>query len=175
MAAALPHTDAEVLVIADADSWAEGTGEAVRLVAGGHTRWAVPHWHVRRLAAPATARVLAGGRLGGELERPAYVGYAGGGITVIRRDAYERTPLDRRFLGWGGEDMSWGLALSTLEGEGWRGQADLWHLWHGAAPRVGIYGSDAARGLHHQYRRARGKPDRMRRLVQEGHHRNVSV
>lgn len=174
VAAALPRAHGEVLVIADADVWTEGTGRAVEAVADG-APWAVPHWHVHRLTEQATARVFAGGPLEGtlsesvhrRLDRPAYVGYAAGGVTVLPRATYTQVPLDRRFVGWGQEDESWAHALTTLAGSCWRGQADLWHLWHPPQARLNPrWGTSSGRALARSYEQARRLPEQMRALLE---------
>ena len=163
----LARTDADILVLADADVWCDGVALAVDQVAAG-AAWAIPHWWVRRLTPEATAAVLAGGPLGGPVHRKPYVGFAGGGITVICRELLERAPLDPRFVGWGQEDQAAALAWRTLGGEPWRGAADLWHLWHPPQPRWSIqWGSEAGRALWRRYRAAAGDVDRMTTLIAE--------
>lgn len=163
----LRRTRGDVVVIADADVWTQGIGAAVAAVRRSEP-WAIPHDQVHRLAADATAAVLRGARLGGRLAQPAYRGLEGGGITVLRRELYERAPLDDRFAGWGQEDEAWALALRTLAGRPWRGDAPLWHLWHPPQPRESRrWGSPAARTLYRRYRHAARRPDRMRALLDE--------
>lgn len=169
VAEALPRVAGEVLVIADADVWTDGTAEAVAAVAGG-APWAVPHRDVRRLTEEATAEVLAGGELRDRLplaQQP-YRGYEGGGMVVLPRATYAEVPLDLRYRGWGQEDESWALALRTLAGPPWRGSAPLWHLWHPPQARESRrWGSAAARALHARYRRAAGHSAEMRALLAE--------
>jgi hypothetical protein len=101
-----------------------------------------------------------------------YVGPMGGGIVVLRRDDYEAVGgIDPRFRGWGGEDISFGWALSVLVGVGHRLDGDLWHLYHphaaarfnGEVPR----GSDAAEQLAGRYKAARTRAE-MLELTEEG-------
>lgn len=165
----LLRTAADILVIADADVWCDDLGEAIEAVRRG-APWAIPHSDVHRLSPSATAAALRGAPLNtvGPLTQPPYRGYEGGGLVVLRRDLYERAPLDPRYLGWGQEDESWALALRTLAGRPWRGTAPLYHLWHPPQPRESRrWGSPAARHLYHQYRRAAGDPDTMRALLGE--------
>jgi hypothetical protein len=101
-------------------------------------------------------------------ERP-YEGVLGGGMFVMRRDAYEAAPMDRRFRGWGQEDISAGLAWSTLYGRPWRGMEPLWHLWHPPMPRDNrVVGSSAGLELFREYRRANHNRRLMRELVSKG-------
>jgi hypothetical protein len=165
----LRQTTADVLVVADADVWCDSLGDAVDAVRDGWP-WMIPHDQVHRLDQGSTAAVLAGALPGPglRLAQSAYRGYEGGGITVVRREAYERAPLDRRFAGWGQEDESWALALRTLAGPPWRGTAPLWHLWHPPQRRDSRrWGSPASRALYQRYRRASGRPDLMRDLLAE--------
>lgn len=152
VADALERCDADVLVIADADVWCAGIDVAVDNCA----TWAVPHGLVHRLTAAATAELIDTGVPGLERAEKPYRGHAGGGIVVVRRDVYEHCPLDRRFVGWGHEDDSWALALTTLHGRPWRGDVDLWHLWHPPQERPSRrQGSQESVRLHSKYRNAR--------------------
>lgn len=165
---ALDRTDADIVVVADADVWADTT-LAVEAVAAG-AGWAMPHRFVHRLTATATEQVLAGGELGGDVEQKPYRGMAGGGIVVLRRCTALDVPLDPRFVGWGQEDKSWAAALSTFHGGPWRGSEPLWHLWHPPQARMSrTIGSRASEALWHRYRRAQHRPDAMRALLEEAH------
>lgn len=164
---AIEQSTAAAVIVADADCWTDGLDAAVAAVAAG-APWAQPHATVHRLTAAATDRVHDGAPLAGELEQPAYEGVIGGGFVVARRDVLLDVPLDARFLGWGQEDTSWGLALTTLAGEPWRGAADLFHLWHPPQSRWSRgRGSPASWSLYQRYRTARADPDAMRALIEE--------
>jgi hypothetical protein len=130
VADALERSTADVVVVHDGDSWSDGT---VLAVAEGLTRrsWAMPHGAVHRLTEAGTRRVLAGDQdvTRAAAERP-YTGFAGGGIVALRREVYDRVPLDCRFVGWGYEDESWARALGCLVGPRWSAQRPLRHLWH---------------------------------------------
>lgn len=154
VADALSHTDADTLLIADADVWSDGLERAVDAL--DQFPWAIPHHTVQRLTEQATADVLAGGELAGPFTQQPYKGWAGGGYMALRRETYERIPLDPRFQGWGGEDAAWHLALVRLTGRGWRGRALLWHLWHPPQPRMSrVIGSEESSELLDRYRKAR--------------------
>lgn len=166
--------DADVLVIADADVWCEHLEVAVDAVTTHG--WAVPHDLVHRLSPDSTDQVLAGADWPGlplsadnlRDSRP-YRGFAGGGITVVRRDVLDAVPLDSRFVGWGHEDEAWAHALGTLIGPPWRGSADLVHLWHPPQQRATrSIGNQTSRQLLARYRRARSDAAVMRTLVEEG-------
>lgn len=168
---ALDQTDATTLVIADADVWTNGLPEAVTAVREG-VAWAVPHRGVYRLTEASTALYAAGHDLEGlELAERPYLGFEGGGITIVRRDVYEDCPLDARFVGWGSEDDAWGFALRTLYGPACRptGHVPLVHLWHPPQQRdTRARGSMESWELRKRYARAQGNPDAMRALVREG-------
>jgi hypothetical protein len=160
----LTHTDADLIVLHDADVWAPNVAEAVE----NCRTWAIPHLMVHRLTVSATEDLIATGLPGAGLDRNPYRGFAGGGITVVPRHVYEQCPLDPRFVGWGQEDASWALALECLYGPARRGKSDLWHLWHPPQPRLSIgTGSHEGQLLYRRYRNASRHPDVMRELMAE--------
>lgn len=170
---ALSRTTADLLVIADADCWSDGIPTAIEAVEMGHP-WARPHDYVYRLTEAATARQLAGAE-DMDCDPQAYRGVDGGGLVVIQRVVYEDCPLDPRFAGWGGEDVSWSLALHVLVGAPYRVASPLLHLWHppqaDASPRRGPggarYMNDNNQALHERYKTHRRSWARMRELVDE--------
>lgn len=167
VADALSRSTDEIIVIADADVWCDGLDQAIEAVEHGKP-WAVPHHSVYRLNEQATRTLIDTGQTVGLYDEPPYRGHLGGGIVVIRRDVYDRIPLDPRFEGWGREDDSWGYAL--LELVGWPAQFDhkLLHLWHPPQERPNRKrGSAANEALFIRYRDARRDIDVMRSLVAE--------
>lgn len=163
----LARTDADVLVIADGDSFVPDLTEAVDLVCGGEP-WVVPHRTVYRLGRNTSRAVLEGTdpvpRRAGCDRRP-YVGPPGGGIVAITRDAYNAVGgIDPRYLGWGGEDVSFGWALRTLVGHECRLNAPLFHLWHPHAAPM-LRGSPESEALVAQYTEAMGVPRLMRAVI----------
>jgi len=169
---AIEQTDAQILVVADADVWCappEALAAAVDAVANGEAPWAVPHSQVRRLNEAATAYVLDGHELGEHLalSETHYRGMAGGGLAVFSRKGWETIGgFDPRFRGWGGEDSALGKAADTILGRHKRFDGVLWHYWHEPAPRLSrTKGSDASNRLLMQYRRAVGRPALMRSLL----------
>lgn len=103
---AVTASEAEVIVVADADVWtdAQRLREAVSAVERG-AAWAMPHRRVLRLSERATSEVLDGTRLSevSELEtaEEPHDATFGGGIVVARRGVILSTPLDPHFVGWG--------------------------------------------------------------------------
>lgn len=158
----------DVVVVHDADVWTEGLESAVMAVACGAATWAVPHKKVYRLSQKGTEAVLVGEDWQGQpLEREPYRGLFGGGVVVAHRDTLLAVPLDARFVGWGNEDESWGVALATLAGKPWRGTAPLVHLYHPLAPKDGVrWGSKESQDLFWRYSVARRNPAAMRELLE---------
>ena len=162
--------DADVLVMHDADVWLGGNlGESVQRVIEG-AGWAVPHWHLLRLAEDSTADVLAGAPLDaglGMAERP-YKGNATGTLVVMQRSLLFSVPPDVRFRGWGQEDEAWGGALETLCGKPVRGSHDLFHLWHPEPVRMNRReGNLDGVALRRRYDRVVRDKRGMRRLADE--------
>lgn len=174
---AITDQPGDILVVSDADVFTPGVVEAIQRVRDG-APWVIPHHKVHRLSPEATTDVL-GGRephagmpldpFHEGLPGIAYAGVMGGGIVVCRRDVYETCPLDPRFVGWGQEDESWGLALRCLYGPPVRLSAPLWHLWHPPQPRLNRgTGSEAGMALYRRYSKAKRRPEQMRALIDEG-------
>ena len=169
VADALTRVDAEILVIADADVWTDGVFEAIDVVRAG-APWAVPHQKVLRLTPEATQSVFRGQPLveGLPTQEKPYKGVEGGGMVVLRRVDYLRAPLDHRFAGWGQEDESWAIAMRTVIGEPWRGEAPLFHLWHPPQKRRSRrFGSAESKNLFFRYLAAKGRPELMNQLLDE--------
>lgn len=159
----------DVLVIADGDVWTEGIGAAVEAVREG-APWAVPHELVYRFTPEATRSILKGAEpdISMPTNEPPYVGEAAGGSVVMTRAVFEECPPDPRFLGWGGEDSAWAVALTTLFGAPWRGNAPLWHLYHPPQRRITrTVGSHENRGLYLTYKAALNDRRRIRALLDE--------
>lgn len=159
---AVRKTRADIFVVADADCYAPKIGEAVTAVSDGY-EWAMPHYVVHRLSQKATKEVIEEGtdptaftRSIHHYAQMPYAGYAGGGITVVHRDAYAQCPLDPRFVGWGQEDESWAIGMKFLHGPPWRPKhGPLWHLWHPPQQRSSrAVGSSASQALRSAYRKA---------------------
>lgn len=168
---AVAATRADIVVVADADVWPTGLARAIQAVEGG-APWVVPHRGVFRLTEGATRTyidrrgLVEVGAL--PLDRPAYLGMVGGGAIVARRDVLVDVPLDRRFVGWGQEDESWGAALETLHGPPVRIKRPLVHLWHPAQARLDTrVGSVGNWLLRRRYFQAKGDPAATRRIIEE--------
>jgi len=169
--AAVDATSAEILILADADSFLTSPRtllDAVDMISNGNARWVVPHGNVYRLREAETERIHAdpssAPRLGHTV-RATYEGPPGGGITVVARDTFEDVGgIDDRFLGWGGEDVAFGWALETLAHPTERLGAPLVHLWH-PHPAPTLRGSPESEELVARYTAARGLVRRVRAVV----------
>lgn len=168
--AAVEATSAEYVLIADADVWCDGLSEALQALRDG-AEWAVPHTEVRRLDEDGSEAYMAGAMWQKQgVDRVPYIGIPGGGLVMARRETFLAVPMDPRFIGWGGEDMSLGIALQCLVGGRWRGKATLIHLWHPPAPRMTHkHGNAEGKALHARYLAARRDPDLMAELMEEIH------
>lgn len=163
IAAALEQCDADVLVLADADSFVHPDiiRQAVALAEEG-APWVVPHAKVYRQTCQMTDLVLAGAEPSRKrLARQPYDAVAGGGITIIDRATYEAVPIDPEFYDWGGEDIAWAHALTTLVGLPVQLDGDLFHLWH-PHPAPDLQKPPESQRLLDAYIAARWHPARMR-------------
>lgn len=183
--AAVAAATGEVLVVTDADILIDHQvlDDAVGLVAGARAAWVVPHGTVYRLTEARTVELIEGRlppephdrfRRRRELDRRTYQGPAGGGIVVLTRTAYELVGgIDERFIGWGGEDVSFARALHVFVGPYERLGAPLWHLWHQPQRRPGGHASAASHALAGRYLDAlvayqqHGDDAPMRALIEE--------
>jgi hypothetical protein len=172
-------TSASIMVIADADVIVspEALGYSIIAVMNG-AAWSMPHGDVYRLSRRATNDVV---YLKGETldvgakpplkwtALPPHPGPPGGGIVVLTRSAYETVGgVDPRFVGFGGDDISFARALDTLVGPCERFNYPMTHLYHERTPRrKGNRGSAANEALAARYMLADGDKDAMRAIVAE--------
>ena len=173
--AAVGLTDADVVVLADGDSFV--AAEALQWAIGqaAEVGWAAPFSRVNRLDADATAATLDADPATTEV--PPQISLAqevhdclpGGGIVAMRTDlAMACGPFDPRFRGWGGEDFALGNAARTLSGNyAAQRPGPLWHLWHPPQPRTTEL-DEATNRLAMRYRIAKFQPEAMRHLIEEG-------
>jgi glycosyl transferase family 2 len=133
VADALQRASGDVLIVADADSFVSHDVLVRAAELARESPWVMPHRTVHRLTPAATRYVLAqdpAENPNPSLRRREHVPPVGGGIVVAASPAVTTVPLDPRFEGWGGEDISWGRALDTLIGPHAQLDGTLWHLWH---------------------------------------------
>jgi len=123
----------DLALIADSDTIPDPVSirRAVTWVAdaGGGVR---PHMERRMLTREGSLVMVQRGP--GALE-PKHFGkqFAGGGLDVVRRDAWDLIGgMDESFVGWGYEDSA--LHLALLSTSSWdRLPGTAWHLWHSGA------------------------------------------
>lgn len=168
----LRESEADIVIVADADCWSDRVFEAVKAVERGGRAWCRPQSSIRRLTAEATLEVLSGRPADHELplEQKAYPGARAGGIVVLNGDVARAVPPDPRFTTWGQEDLSWALALTCLHGYPLKLKGDLYHFWHAPEPRMDRRrGSRAGMVLFERYRAAARRRNVMQELVWEAH------
>jgi hypothetical protein len=162
-----------ILVVADADVIVppEGLGYSIIAVMHG-AAWSMPHGTVYRLSRRGTSAVYAAGELPAvpniKYAERTHPGPHGGGMVVLTRAAYEATGIDPRFIGFGGDDISFARALDTLVGKCERFDFPMTHLFHERTPRRhGNRGSDANEALAARYMIADGDPWAMQTIIDE--------
>jgi hypothetical protein len=170
------ESSADVLIIADADSFVPLAQVQAAVASALRVGWAAPASHVYRLSREASAATLAADPAAADVApdlsldpgRPVHDLMPGGGIVVVRRDVWELVGgFDPRFIGWGGEDWALGAAIRTLTGSyATQVPGPYFHLWH---PLVAC--PDALEAsineLVLRYRQAKFRPDTMRALIAE--------
>jgi hypothetical protein len=168
------NADADIVIIADADTFAPTPAITWAIEQADEHGWAVPFTTVHRLNAWSTYKLVQQDPSTEEptdvqLDQPPHDAVPGGGIVVMRRDlATECGPFDPRFQGWGGEDFALGLAARTLTGcPAPQYPGPLWHLWHPPQPRTPDTDRRADQ-LVWTYRAATYRPREMRAVIQEG-------
>lgn len=171
---ALAASDADVVIVADADSWLPTKAVDAMVAAAGRNTWVVPFERVMRLCEAATRHVLATDPALVDtpsrktLAQKPHAALAGGGIIAAHRDVWALVGgFDPRFEDWGGEDYSLGCALRTMTGrDARRLTGELWHLWHPPQENT-LRESKETSTLSMRYRKAKFRPDEMTRLLDE--------
>ncbi len=183
-----------IVVILDADCYLPGNvitwcARAIRRAERhGDKLWYIPYRHFYRLTEEATL-----GLLGTDPAQPFQVGdppppwevevtrnsnyghWFGALIQVMSRTAFVAAGgMDERFIGWGGEDVSFMNAVDTLYAPHRTTRNGVLHLWH---PHVGTEhferkwdGQQEPGGnnpLALRYAEARGRSERMHKLTRE--------
>lgn len=100
-----------------------------------------------------------------------YPGFAGK-LLVISKETFEKVGgFDERFIGWGGEDDAFSLAVQTLCGKLVNITGELYHLWH---PVSNYYTNPHGKENHAlvtRYYHASGNKEQMVNLINE---RNIN-
>lgn len=166
----LEKSTASTIAVVDGDVWCLKWDEAIDRVVVGEVPYVMPHSTINRLEPEPTSAILMGGDdFSGPLIQPAYNAVLGGGAVILTRETYERCPLDLRFVGWGGEDEAWGIALrSYIGGGGVTRDSPLYHLWHPPQDKHNYRpGHDSPRILRDRYIAAARYPDTLAELIAE--------
>lgn len=156
----------EVVIIADSDVLPAVPD--VLPAAASHALyapWVVPHGQVLRLRDEVTVKLLGEPVTTkvfpyGPLVRHPYMGVAGGGMLVIRRERFlAMGGFDPVFKGWGGEDTAFGIAADTLLGQ---------HLRYAHVPLLHFYHPPGPRAVHVEYARNSKRVELYRVLAAHG-------
>jgi len=131
--------------------------------------WVVPHGKVHRLRPEPTQRLLAAYPADvvavphTPVLRTPYTGVAGGGAFAMSKEKFlAMGGFDEKFVGWGGEDTSFGMAADTFFGPHVRyHHVPLVHLFHDPGLRTvhPSYGDNHGRQM--QYERRMHNPGAM--------------
>jgi hypothetical protein len=184
----------DVIVILDADCYLPGSviascaQQIMNVEKNGGRLWYIPYRHFYRLTDEASNRVLKSNprkplRFSDpppldDIEESRDSGYGhwfGALIQVMPRQAFILAGgMDERFVGWGGEDISFMTAVDTLYANHRTTSNGVLHLWH---PHTGTEhferqwaGQTTLRandGLSQRYADARGRRVRMHGLTRE--------
>jgi hypothetical protein len=187
-------TKGDIIVLLDADCYIRG--QVIRDCAGkirssrrrGIPLWYVPYRRFYRLSETAGKRLMASDPADpvrfpdppayDDVEQPeiAATGHWWGAlIQIMPREAFAKVGgMDERFRGWGGEDVSFMIAVDTLYGKHKTSNNPVCHVWHPTIidttkgfSRLWEYQQSAGSNdyLAKQYRVARGDAEAMRRVV----------
>lgn len=173
---AINQTDAECLIIADADSIIapkENIQKAVDFISRT-SRWFVPYDRVFRFTKEETNDYYFKSEHGfpdlkskHETICAPYYPTLGGGIVILPRTLWDLVGgIDKRFVGWGGEDRSFGYALSTIHSHPIQMEGRLLHLWHPDQGPTQPMSRDTI-DLAERYRKAYKNRQKMKILIDE--------
>lgn len=193
---AFDQSHGDIIVILDADAYL--SGRVIQHCARrlrharwhGARTWFIPYRNMYRLNEDITDEVLESDPDDPfrpdlddvEIQDASGSGYAhqfGALIQIMPREAFEMVGgMDRRFRGWGGEDVSFLRAVDTLWGRHKNIADDVYHLWHpklgtpGHNPFIRAWENQDAVGpndrLATKYRQATWKLQQMRDLMEGG-------
>lgn len=170
------QTNAECLILSDADSFItpiENITKAVNFISS-KPRWSVPYNRVYRFTEEESEKwysvsksLVPDLKTKHNLTDHPYYPALGGGIVILHRELWDVVGgIDSRFSGWGGEDRSFGYALSTMHSHAVQMEGRLLHMWHpdqGPSQPMSI----KTESLYKRYRDAYRKPTKMKVLVDE--------
>lgn len=195
---AMRKASGEIIVIIDSDAYLDGSviKRCARRILEekkyGNRLWYVPYRHLYRLTKYTTERIIYSNpkhplRLSSPPPPCSYesnghkskYGHRYGAMCMMfPREAIEILGgFDERFKGWGGEDVALLRALDTLYAKHKTTKNDILHLWHpfiGENYKTRVWEGQTTANtnnrLANKYNEATGKPSKMRKLVDKGHH-----
>lgn len=183
-----------VIAMLDADAYIEGriiekAADEILENLDNHL-WFVPYRHLYRLSEGITANIIASdpsnplkivcpppkNQLDDDGQKSGYGHRFMAMAAVFPREAvYTLGCWDSRFVGWGSEDACLLRALDTLWGKHKTLNECIFHLWHpfiGKDYKTRKWAGQERAGtnnrLANRYNDAKGKPTKMRKLVDEG-------
>lgn len=96
-----------------------------------------------------------------------YPGFAGK-LLMVKKETFEKVGgYDERFIGWGGEDDAFALAVRTLCGGLVNVSGGIYHLWHPVSHYHTHPHGEANRDLVWRYYQSYGNKDKMVSLINE--------
>ncbi|MEH7119633.1 galactosyltransferase-related protein [Neobacillus vireti] len=96
-----------------------------------------------------------------------YQGFAGKLIIIPKVNFEAAGGFDERFIGWGGEDDAFSLAVQTISGKLENIEGVIFHLWHPSSSYSTNPFGKANGELLNRYKRANGDPQKMLKLIRE--------
>jgi predicted glycosyltransferase involved in capsule biosynthesis len=164
----------EVLVIADADVIYDPEIIVKSISLLNKAACVVPFTEVYNIERTATERLLKTEpkwpidvKFEESTKKSIYPGFAGK-LIVISKEIFEKVGgFDERFIGWGGEDDAFSLAVKTICGKLVNIKGEIYHLWH---PVSNYYSNPHGKENHAlvtRYFRASGNKEQMVNLINE--------
>lgn len=92
--------------------------------------------------------------------------HLGGGFQIVRREVFFAAGgYDERFIGWGGEDTAFPLAVESLFGKGIALEGMTYHLWHPQQDSREKYKDSPNKKLYEMYKGAAKDKKAMKKLI----------
>ncbi|MGM0904664.1 MAG: galactosyltransferase-related protein [Bacillota bacterium] len=161
----------DIFIIADADMIYDPKCITESIMLLKNHAWVIPYTRVLDISQHSTQRLLLTEpnwpiKLNvGSTKRPIRTF---GGVNVVPRKNFDAVGgWDERFIGWGGADDAFCMALDTICGKHTRVNIDLFHLWHKPTKAQGNPNYNSNYKLVQRYRQAYGKAKVMEKLINE--------
>jgi hypothetical protein len=166
--AAAEAGDWDVAIVSDADCLLDPMhlAEEACQVALAEFAYVVPHNRLVDVTRRGTDAILRG-RDPERARHKETIALTWGGMFAIPRGMWDMLGgFDRRFWGYGGEDLALIFACGTI-GQQLRLDGALYHLWHGWVPgRKELPGYERNMGIVQEYRAHMGNPRSMRKFLE---------